>query len=120
MTEDLKNPSHQKATYCESIQLAKLTDEAERAIWKHEKLRGVQYVWYHIAKNLEKRGLCRITETLNQHGRIKWRIITPDGSIDPSETKYRNVRFHQRIVSLRRFLLDTYNCQADKGGTKPT
>lgn len=109
---ELKTPI--RFTYSESIELAKLYDEAEIALRKRG-VTHIQYVWYDMAKELEKQGLCTLTEELNKYGRTKWQLIKLDKvtiePIDPSDTLYRDVDYHKKIVQARRFLIDNYKAQ---------
>jgi hypothetical protein len=94
--------------YSEIIELSKLYDEAEVALKNHG-LTQVHYPWYEMAKALQKRGVCQVSEELNKYGRVKWRLIRDkEDPIDPSESLFQDAVFHKKIVSARRFLIDHY------------
>jgi hypothetical protein len=111
--EDLEKKTKIVMRYTEAIELSKLYDEAE-VVLKEKGFTMVHYPWYEMAKTLQTRGLCQITEELNAYGRIRWRLIKfsnidwSQEPIDPSETVYQNPDFHKKIVKARRFLIDSY------------
>jgi len=96
-----------RATYTESMELAKLSDEAELVLKKHQGRNQVHYPWYEIAKELQKKGLCAISEELNEYGRVKWRLLSTF-NLDPSETMFQDDEIHQKRVQARRFLIDAF------------
>ena len=59
--------------------------------------------------NCKKRGLCQVSEELNDYGRVKWRLVgSQNDPIDPSESLFQDEAFHKKIVEARRFLIDQY------------
>lgn len=114
MTDESENKTTEtpiRFTYRETIELSKLYDEAEIALRKRG-VTHIQYIWYDMAKELEKTKLCTLTEELNKYGRTRWRLIKLGKDaiepIDPSETIYRDADYHKKIVQARRFLINNY------------
>lgn len=63
-------------------------------------------VWFYLAKELERNGICHIFNDKDKWGRIRFRLVEFD--LDPGNTTYNGEDNYNQLILARKFLLQAY------------